>query len=343
MSLRIPLCALAVLLCSFISCGILPAAELNIYSARHYDDDRNLFEAFTEKTGIRVNLVEDSGDKLLARIRAEGRNSPADLFITVDAGRLAAADRMGIFQPVKSEVLESAIPEQLRHAEGHWFAFGKRYRIIVYAKDRVDPSELSTYEDLVHERWRGRILVRSSSNVYNQSLLAAMIATHGQAAAESWARGLVANFARAPQGGDRPQIAAVAAGAGDVAIVNHYYALQMRDSGDPAQEAVWGKIGLFFPNQGEGERGTHTNVSGAGLLAHAPNRDHAVAFLEYLASPEGQLAWVRGSREFPVVAGVANPLDGEGFEFRGDDTVSAQTLGELSSTAMRIFDRVGWR
>lgn len=319
------------------------AAELNVYSARHYDADRELYDAFTAKTGIKINLVEDKGDKLLARLKAEGANSPADVLITVDAGRLAAADHSGLFQPVESAVLTSAIPEEWRHPDGHWFAFGKRYRVIVYAKDRIEPSQLSTYEDLADPKWKGRVLIRSSSNIYNQSLMAGMIATHGQEKAEAWAKGIVANMARPPQGGDTPQIEAVAAGQGDVAVVNHYYVLQMRESGDPAKVEAFNKVGIFFPNQSAGDRGAHTNVSGAGVLAHAPNRAHAIAFLEYLASPEGQAGWVKGSLEFPVVDGIPNAMDQEGFEFRGDDSVTAQTLGDLNATAMRVFDRAGWR
>ncbi|TVR14177.1 MAG: extracellular solute-binding protein [Planctomycetota bacterium] len=348
---RFPVCHGSVLvICAFTLMTMLPwswaplsAQELTVYSARHYDADRQLYELFTETTGIQVRVVEDGGDQLMSRLRAEGRNSSADVFITVDAGRLAVAERRELFAPVESEYLIKRIPSHLRHPEGLWYAFGQRYRIIVYAKDRVDPAELSTYEDLVDPKWRGRILVRSSSNVYNQSLMASMIATHGSEAAEAWARGLAANFARQPQGGDRPQIRGVAAGEGDIAIVNHYYTLMMRDSDDPNDAAIWDQIGLFFPNQGEGERGAHTNVSGAGMLRYAPNPEHAQAFLEFLASDAGQEAWIRGSREFPVVEGITPPLSPDEYPFRADTSVSAQDLGRWGVPAMMLFDRAGWR
>lgn len=320
--------------------SVAQAEELNVYSARHYDKDNAMYQAFEKKTGIKVNVVGAKGDKLLARIQAEGANSPADVLITVDAGRLAKADSLGLFAPVKSDVLEAAIPSNLRHSDGHWFAFGKRFRIIVYAKDRVKPEELSTYEDLAYPKWKGRLTIRSSTNIYNQSLIASLIATHGEEKAEAWVKGIAANLSRKPQGGDTDQSMAIAAGEGDVGIVNHYYLLRMRDGDDEAKKAAFDKLGIFFPNQ-DG-RGTHTNISGAGVLASAPNKEAAKKFLEFLASEEGQKHFIAGSREQAVVAGVDTSFTKEGFEFKQDTSVSANTIGKLGATALKVADRSEW-
>jgi len=247
--------------------------ELNLYSARHYDTDDLIYSGFTAKTGVQVNLIEGDADQLIERIKAEGQNSPADVLLTVDAGRLWRATEAGLLQPVESEVLAARIPKSLRDPQGRWFGFSKRVRVIAYSRERVDPSQLSTYEDLADPRWRGKVLVRSSAHVYNQSLVGALIEAHGMDWTEQWARGLVANFARPPQGGDTDQIKAVAAGEGDVAIVNHYYYVRLLTSSNPEERAVAEKVGIVFPNQGEGERGAHVNISGAGVVATAPNRD----------------------------------------------------------------------
>ncbi|MFW5830496.1 MAG: extracellular solute-binding protein, partial [Planctomycetota bacterium] len=245
--------------------GLLAAESITVYSARHYGGDTDLFGAFTEATGIEVQVLEAKGSALLARIQHEGANCPADVLLTVDAGRLGAAADAGIFQPVRSERLEEHIPADWRHPLGHWFGYGKRARVVVYHPERVDPSRISTYRDLADERFRGRLVVRSSSNIYNQSLLAAMIARHGVAAAEAWAAGIVANMARPPQGNDRAQIKAVAAGEADVAIVNHYYHAKMLESDDPEQIAAAKAVAVHFPGQEDGS-GAHLNISGAGLL-----------------------------------------------------------------------------
>ena len=324
----------------FAASNLAQAEELNVYSARHYDTDHELYKTFEKKTGIKVKVVEAKGDQLLARLKAEGANSPADILITVDAGRLAAADNAGLFAPVKSEILEAAIPANLRHGQGHWFAFGKRFRLIVYAKDRVKPEELSTYEDLADEKWKGRVTIRSSSNIYNQSLIASIIATHGEEKAEAWAKGIVGNLARKPKGGDRDQVKAIAAGEGDIAVVNHYYVLQMRDSKDQVQKDAFSKVGIFFPNQGD--RGTHTNISGAGVLKNAPNRAAAQKFLEFLASEQGQKLYIAGSHEMAVVAGVQTAFSQEGFHFKEDTSIAANTIGKLGATALKIADRASW-
>jgi iron(III) transport system substrate-binding protein len=317
------------------------AAEVNLYSSRHYDTDVALYEQFTEATGIDVNLIEGSEDELIERIKAEGRNSPADVLITVDAGRLWRADQAGILQPVASAVLEERIPASLRHPEGKWFGLSKRLRGIVYAKDRVDASEITTYEILADPKWRGRICIRSSGNVYNQSLVGSMIETLGVEQTEAWAKGLVENMGRPPQGGDTDQIKAVAAGECDVAVSNHYYLVRLMKSDNEADRAVADKVGIIFPNQ-DG-RGAHANISGAGVVATAPNRDNAIKFLEYLTTPEAQTYFAQGNNEFAVVAGVkVDPILAAWGEIKTDDANAAK-FGENNPEAVKLMDRVGWK
>ncbi|MCM1981910.1 Fe(3+) ABC transporter substrate-binding protein [Lyngbya confervoides] len=314
---------------------------LYVYSARHYDTDTALYDSFTEKTGIPVQLVEGKDDELVARLKAEGVNSPADVFITVDAGRLWRADQDGLLQPVQSEVLTERIPENLRHPDGDWFGLTKRARILVYNKDKVKPEELSTYEDLAQPKWKGRVCVRSSSNVYNQSLIGSMIESRGIEATETWAKGLVANFARPPQGGDTDQIKAVAVGVCDVAIVNHYYVARMQQSDEPDTQEMASKVAIFFPNQQD--RGTHVNISGAGVTANAPNREAAVQFIEHLTSPESQAVFAQGNDEYPVVADVAPPPELAQYgEFKAD-SINVNSYGKNSPEAVKLADRVGWK
>jgi iron(III) transport system substrate-binding protein len=317
------------------------ANVVNVYSARHYSSDEELYSRFTEQTGIRVNVIEANADELIERIRSEGRNSPADVIITVDAGRLWRADQAGLLAPVDSDVLEAAIPENLRHPEGKWFGLTRRVRAIVYNEETVDPSELSTYEDLASDKWESRICIRSSDNVYNQSLLASLIEVNGAEAAEEWARGLVENFARNPQGGDTDQILAVAAGECDIAVSNHYYLARLVASDDPADREVAAKVDIFFPNQ-DG-RGAHVNVSGAGVVTTAPHRQNAIRFIEFLAGAGAQELFAIGNNEFPVVEGVPASEVARGFgEFEADN-VSVASYGENNPEAVRIMDRVGWR
>jgi len=321
--------------------GGADAGVVNVYSHRHYDTDEALFRRFTEKTGIRVNVVTASADELITRLENEGANSPADILITVDAGRLHRAKEKGLLRPIRSEVLEESIPASLRDPEGHWFGLTVRARVIVYDTSRVDPSELSTYEDLADPRWRGRVLVRSSGNVYNQSLLASLIASSGEEATERWASGIVANMARQPSGSDTDQAKAVAAGVGDVAVVNTYYVARLKNSSDPEDRRVGERLGVFFPNQ-DG-RGAHINVSGAGVTASSKNVDNAVRLLEFLASEEAQRLFSEANFEYPANPRVepAEILRAWG-EFRAD-TLNLARLGELNAPAVKIFDRVGWR
>ena len=314
--------------------------EVNLYSSRHYNTDDKLYQEFTEKTGIRVNLLEGKADELLERLKAEGDRSPADVFMTVDAGRLWRADQEGIFTPVSSVTLEERIPESLRHPDGHWFGFSRRARVFMYNKDIIDPSDLSTYEDLADSRWRGKVLTRSSGNIYSQSLTASIIAAHGVAVAERWARDFVTNFARTPDGNDRSQIESAAAGLGGLAIANTYYLPRYAKDSDTAKQAIFKKIGVFFPNQ-DG-RGTHVNISGAGVVKSAPNKDNAIKFLEYLSSDAAQAFFAQGNNEYPVVEGIpVDPVVGGFGQFEADD-LNVNMLGENQAEAVRIMDRAGW-
>jgi iron(III) transport system substrate-binding protein len=323
-----------------IVAGQASAAEVNLYSSRHYDSDRALYDRFSEETGIEVNLIEGDADEMIERIKAEGANSPADVLITVDAGRLHRAVEAGLLSPVESTVLEERIPDNLQHPDNLWFGLSERVRAVVFAGDRVDPGAITTYEDLAEPAWEGRVCIRSSSNIYNQSLVASMIESEGAEAAEAWAKGIVANMARPPQGGDTDQIKAVAAGECDVAIVNHYYLVRLI-KGDEADQEVAAKVGILFPNQGG--RGAHANISGAGVLDTAPNREQAIRFLEYLTTPEAQKIFVQGNYELPVVDGVEPDTVVAGWGDFVTDTVNAASYGENNAEAVRIMDRAGWK
>lgn len=325
----------------FFSQTISAQQAVNVYTHRHYDADRLLFERFTEQTGIRVNVVSAAADQLIKRLELEGVHSPADVLITVDISRLHQAKTLGLLQPVQSDTLSANIPAHLRDPEGHWFGLTRRARIIVYAKDRVDPSELSTYEDLTAPKWRNRLLVRPSDNTYNQSLLASIIAHHGVDDARAWAQGIVANLARPPRGNDRDQIKAIASGTGDIAIVNTYYIGLLMASDNAAERQAAEKIGVFFPNQQD--RGAHINISGAGVTAHAPNRDNAIALLKYLSGDHAQQIFAESNFEYPVKPDVAwAPLLTAWGTFKAD-TLSLERLGKLNTQAVRTFDEARWR
>lgn len=313
---------------------------INLYSARHYDSDNALYEAFTKQSGISINLIEAKADELIERIKSEGANSPADVLMTVDAGNLWRAQQAGLFLPVSSQTLQSAIPANLRDPEGNWFGFSKRARIIVYNKNRVKPTDLSTYEDLATPEWKGRFIVRSSSNVYNQSLTGSMLAAKGAKATEAWARGLVANFAQPPKGNDTAQIKEVAAGKADVTLVNSYYVVRLMKSEKAEEREIASKVGVFFPNQND--RGTHINISGGGVVKTAKNPEAAIKFLEFLASPEAQANFAKGNNEYPVVgqAAIDSTLASLG-EFKADP-LDAATFGQKNAEALKIMDRAGW-
>lgn len=315
------------------------AQELNIYSSRHYDTDEALYSGFEDATGITVNRIEGDADELMARMQAEGRNSPADIFVTVDVSRLNRAVDAGLLQPVDSDVLEARIPANLQDAENRWFGFSQRSRIIFYNTDLVDTPP-ATYADLANPAYEGLVCIRSSTNTYNQTLLASIIAHEGEEAARDWAEGVVRNFARSPQGGDTDQIRGVASGECGVAVSNTYYFVRaLREQVDGVSEHL-DVIGYVFPDQNG--NGAHMNVSGAGVAAHAPNRDAAVAFLEYLASDAAQVYFSSGNNEYPAVEGVemVEELAGLG-DFAADDVDLSDVAANLA-TAQRIFNQVGW-
>jgi iron(III) transport system substrate-binding protein len=318
------------------------AAELNVYSARHYPSDDALYAGFTQATGIKINRVEASGDKLLARLRQEGRNSPADVLMVVDAGNLWLAEKEGLFHPVKSEGLVARIPANLRHPDGLWFGFSTRARVIVYNKSQIGAADApKRYEDLADARWKGKVCMRSSSNVYNLSLMASLIHHLGEEKAESWARGVVANLARDPKGGDTDQIRAVAAGECQVALANTYYAVRILKSDKDADRAVAAKIGIVFPNQGD--RGAHVNISGAGMLKHAPHPENAVRFLEYLLGPEAQALFAGGNNEYPVAPGVAADAALTKLGTFKADPLGVHVYGENQPRAQMAYDRAGFK
>jgi iron(III) transport system substrate-binding protein len=315
---------------------------LNLYSARHYQTDEALYAGFTKLTGIRIHRIEAGEDALIERIRNEGARSPADLMITVDAGRLWRAEQLGLFQPVRSALLEARIPANFREPGGHWFGFSMRARVIAYNKARVKPAEVATYEALADPKWKGRLCVRSSGNMYNLSLMGALIERLGEAQAEAWGKAVRANLAREPKGGDTDQLKGVAAGECDVAISNHYYYARLARSGKAEERAIADRVGVVFPNQAD--RGTHVNISGAGVMKHAPHREAAIRFLEYLAGDEAQRYFADGNNEWPVVAAVrvVNPVL-SGFGAFKYDPVNVAVLGRNQPAAQKLYDRVGWK
>jgi iron(III) transport system substrate-binding protein len=326
-----------------LSAGALGQDKVvNIYSSRHYQTDEALYTGFTKATGIKVNRIEAGEDALIERIRNEGARSPADVLITVDAGRLWRAEQLGLFQPVKSEILESRIPANLREPGGHWFGFSQRARVIAYNKDKVRPDEIQTYEALAEPKWKGRVCMRSSTNIYNLSLMGALIDHLGEEKAEAWAKAVRANLAQEPKGGDTDQLKAVAAGQCDVTVSNQYYYARLARSEKPEERQVAERIGIVFPNQKSW--GTHVNISGAGVLKHAPNREAAVKFLEYLASDEAQRYFADGNNEWPVVPNVKvdNPVLNALGKFKRD-RLNVSVLGRNQPSSQKIYDRVAWK
>jgi len=331
-----------VLLASLFVSSSLPAAEVvNVYSHRHYEVDAAVNKAFTEKTGIEVKVVNADTDQLIERLKSEGENSPADLLVTVDSARIQRARAAGLLQPVKSDILNGSTPSGLRDADGFWYPFTIRARIVVVSKDRVKEGELTRYEDLADPKWRGRVVARSASSSYNQALVASIAAHGGADAGNAWTKGVQQNFARPPQGGDRDQIKAVASGLADAAITNSYYLGMLVNSKDPAERDVASKVRVVFPNQAD--RGTHVNVSAAGITKHAKNVDNARKYLEFLVSDEAQKMLAAGSYEHPVFMQLDySPVHKEWGAFKAD-TSTFLKLGEQLDTAIKAFDAAGWK
>ncbi|NIZ15442.1 Fe(3+) ABC transporter substrate-binding protein [Phaeobacter sp. HF9A] len=318
------------------------AAEgvVNLYSSRHYDTDERLYSDFEEATGITVNRIEGKADELIARMQAEGANSPADVLITVDTSRLSRAKNAGVLQSIDSAVLEDKIPANLQDADNQWFGFSQRARIIFYAKDRV-ATPPATYLDLADPAYKGEVCIRSSTNTYNQTLLAAIVTNYGEEAAKAWAEGVVANMARDPQGGDTDQLRGLVSGECDIAVSNSYYFARAMRTDVKGVTAEIDQIGWLFPSQDA--EGAHMNLSGAGVAAHAPNRDNAIKFLEYLSSEQAQQYFSSGNDEFPAVEGVALAENVAALgEFKADD-VNLSEVAKNIPTAQKIFNEVGWK
>ena len=335
---------LSLLLLSFFSASFLFAQEVNIYTSRHYDSDDALYEEFTTDTGIEVNIISGKGGALLERLKAEGKNSPADVFFTVDAGNLWKVQKEGLFQSIKSPRVLSTVPPNLRGPNDEWTAIAKRARVIFYSPDRVSEQELAniSYESLASEKWEGRLVIRSSSNMYNQSLVASLIARNGEEETEDWAKRIVKNFARKPQGNDRAQIIAVANGEADLAVANSYY-IGIMLSGNAGKEQLEAakNVKMVFPNQ-QGS-GAHINISGAGILKNAPNPQNANSFLEFLLSDGVQEYMVKKSYEYPI---AKVPVSKEMARFRlnfREDSLSVKHFGELNPSAIKLMDRSGWK
>lgn len=315
--------------------------EVNLYSSRHYDVDDELYSKFEEETGIKVNVIKGDADELLERIKREGDATQADLFLTADAGRLFRAKDADLLQPVSSDILDKNVPEKFQDKDKTWYGLTKRARVLVYNKDKVKEDELSTYEDLVNEKWKGRILVRSSENIYNQSLLASFIEIDGEEKAKEWAKGIVDNMAQKPEGGDRDQAKAVVAGVGDVAIMNTYYFGQMLNSEDKEEVKVAEQLGVFFPNQET--TGTHVNISGAGVIKTSKNKENAIKLLEFLTSEEAQGVFAEANYEYPVNESVEpSELLKSWGDFKEQD-IPLSVLGDNNAKAIMIFNEVGWK
>jgi len=317
----------------------LAEGEVNIYSSRHYDTDERLYSDFEEATGILVNRIEGKADELIARMQAEGRNSPADILLTVDTSRLQRAKDAGVLQPIDSPVLEARVPDYLQDADNQWFGFSQRARIIFYDKAEVS-NPPRTYLDLADPKYKGQICIRSSSNTYNQTLLASIIENHGRDAARNWAEGVVANMARAPQGGDTDQLRGIVSGECLIAVSNTYYfARAIRTDVSGVSEEL-DRIGWVFPSQNA--EGAHMNLSGGGVAVHAPHKENAIKFLEYLASDQAQKYFSAGNDEYPAVPGVGlSPSVAELGFFKPDDVDLSAVAGRLPE-AQKIFNEVGW-
>lgn len=327
------------------SCGEAPkkSNEINLYSQRHYKVDEQQYKVFEKETGIKVNVVKANADELIERLKNEGENSPADLFITVDAGKLQKAKDLDLLQKISSPIINQNVDVDLKDVNGYWIPITYRARIVVYSKDRVDISELSTYDNLTDEKWRNKVLVRSSSNAYNQALLSSIIANTGEESASKWTSKLVKNFARDPKGNDRDQVKAITAGQGDLAIVNSYYIGLLLSSENEEEIKAGNSVGVFFPNQGEDESGSHINVSGIGLAKNAPNKENAIKLMEFLTSESAQKTYTDTSYEYPANPNVEpNEIVKKWGSFK-KDILDLNKLGVFRNKAIEIFDKSDWK
>ena len=317
--------------------------EINIYSQRHYNVDEIQYENFEKLTGIKVNVTKANADELIQRMKNEGNNSPADLFITVDVGKLWQGGEMGLFQKFEDESVFNNIDPQLLDNNGYWVPLTYRSRVIVYSNERVEKNELSTYEDLSNDKWKGRLLVRSSSNAYNQALMSSLVENLGSEETTKWSESVVVNFARNPKGNDRDQVKAIAAGQGDLAIVNSYYIGLLLSSEKEEEINAGNAVSVFFPNQGEGERGAHINVSGIALTKNSPNKENAIKLIKYLNTVKAQETYVNNSYEYSVNPNVKPDEIVQAWGEFKKDPVDLNSLGTNRNEAIRIFDKTGWK
>lgn len=315
--------------------------SVNLYTDRHYESDDALYQKFTDQTGIKVNVVKGKSDELIERLKTEGADSEADLLVLADAGKLHQAKVAELLQTASSEKLNANIPEKFRDQDGQWYGMTKRARILVYSKERVNPADLSTYAELTSPRWEKKILIRSSENVYNQSLLASFIELNGEDAARAWAAGIVKNMARDPEGGDRDQAKAIAAGLGDIAVMNTYYFGQMLNSSDAEEKKVAEELGVFFPDQNGS--GTHVNISGVGLTKVSKNTDSAIKLMEYLSGEEAQKLYAEANYEYPVNPKVEPSELLKSWGVFKEQEIPLNVLGEFNTDAVRLLGEVGWK
>ena len=330
-------------LLAFSSASVQASGEINVYSARSEALIKPLLDIYAKENNVKVNLITGSADALLSRLKSEGDASPADVFITVDAGRLYRAKEAGVLQSFETKHLNKVIPEHLKDRDGYWYGLSQRARVILYNPETVSASDLSTYEDLADPKWKGKICIRSSSNIYNQSLVASMIDADGEKQTLEWIKGLVANFARPPAGGDTDQIKAAAAGVCDIAIANTYYFGRLGLSDKADERAVFDKLKMFWPNQADNERGAHVNVSGIGMTASAKNQENAKQLIDFLTNQQSQEWYANVNNEYPVIEGVAPPKSLATFgEFKADK-VSLSVLGENNRQAVKLMDQGGWK
>ena len=328
----------------FFSCeSVKKVQEVNLYSQRHYSVDELQYENFTKLTGIKVNVTKANADELIQRLKNEGEKTEADLFITVDVGKLWQAGDMGLLQKINSEIINPNINPSLLDKNNYWVPLTYRSRILVYSNERVDKSELSSYEDLASEKWKDRILVRSSSNSYNQALMSSLVANLGIEETQKWSAAIVKNFARNPKGNDRDQVKAIAAGQGDVAIVNSYYIGLLLSSQNEEELKAGKSVSVFFPNQAENQRGAHINVSGIALTKNSSNRENAIKLIKYLQTDEAQKTYVDNTYEYSVNPSISpNEIVQSWGDFKMDD-LDLNLLGSERDEAIRIFDKSGWK
>lgn len=322
--------------------SLIASNELNVYSHRYYYVDKQLFKIFEEQTGIKINLVELDSSEVLREIESDGENTDADVLVTVDAARLVYAQYKGLLQAVVTKKLQANVPSHLRQKDGYWYGLTKRARIIAYNKKKVKPSQLSTYQDLISQKWKKKLLIGKSSELYNLSLVSSFIAHEGEENVTKWAKGIVKNMARKPSEGDTNQIKALAYKRGDIAIINTYYLGKLANSKKHHESELIDDLGVFFPNQQENESGTHINISGMGVVKHSKNKENAIKFIEFMVSPKAQKSYAQASYEYPVNPAVEPSKLLKSWGKFKEDKINLEVLGYYNHKAVKVFKKVGW-